>query len=59
MTLPNHAVNVMYTGTGIIGSVILIIVAGPYVSIVPYPSNAIIRMATDLIRWLQFCSAQL
>jgi ATP-binding cassette subfamily C (CFTR/MRP) protein 1 len=32
MTLPNHAVNAMYIGTRIIGSVILIIIAGPYVS---------------------------
>lgn len=35
LTLPNHAVNVMFFGTGIFGSVILIIIAGPYVSAIP------------------------
>lgn len=40
MTLPNHAVNVMFDGTGIIGSLILIIIAGPYVSIIAFKSTS-------------------
>jgi hypothetical protein len=31
MTLPNHAVNVMYMATRLVGAVILIVIAGPYV----------------------------
>lgn len=34
MTLPNHAVNAMFIGTKIIGSVVLIIIAGPYMAAV-------------------------
>lgn len=34
MTLPNHAVNAMFIATNIIGGVILIIIAGPYMAAV-------------------------
>jgi len=34
MTLPNHAVNAMFVATKIIGSVILIIISGPYMAAV-------------------------
>jgi hypothetical protein len=51
MTLPNHAVNAMFTTTQIIGSVILIILAGPYV-------NSLRACRTLLmIRWQQWCLA--
>lgn len=56
MTLPNHAVNVMYTGAGIIGSVILITIAGPYVSVDCF-SGATTRSCV-IYRWLQYCLAQ-